>query len=234
MEAPPTGAAAAAAAAAASLHDWPMDVVRLLIAGHPKNMLPTLRLVSKTFEMCIAPSITALNIKAWPQQQQQQQQQLKTGSTASSATAADPPQRERLQFVSRVELSAPEMRLEHWAQLQHITRQLPLLQHLRIHSRMAKGAPLVPKGTTAACVAALSNLTRLDMPGSVFNINVPQPVQLPALRAASFGVVLGTAKLAAFAPYLQQVRVRRSAHAHVCSTAAAVSTNFALEIRIPA
>jgi hypothetical protein len=33
-----------------------------------------------------------------------------------------------------------------------------------------------------------------------------QQVQLPALRAASFGVVLGTDKLAAFAPQLQQVR----------------------------
>jgi hypothetical protein len=156
--------------------------------------------------MCLARSITSLDIKAWPQQQQQQMPSI--GSPNSTSTAAETPQHERLRFVSRVELSAPEMRLEHWTQLQHITRQLPLLQHIRIHSRMAKGAPLATKGITAACAAALSSLTRLDMPGSVFNINVPQLVQLPALRAASFGVVLGTDRLAAFAPHLQQVSVR--------------------------
>jgi hypothetical protein len=156
--------------------------------------------------MCLARSITSLDIKAWPQQQQQQMPSI--GSPNSTSTAAETPQHERLRFVSRVELSAPEMRLEHWTQLQHITQQLPLLQHIRIHSRMAKGAPLATKGITAACAAALSSLTRLDMPGSVFNINVPQLVQLPALRAASFGVVLGTDRLAAFAPHLQQVSVR--------------------------
>ncbi|WIA33692.1 hypothetical protein OEZ86_006810 [Tetradesmus obliquus] len=157
--------------------------------------------------MCISASITSLDIKAWPQQQQQQQQQQahSPGSPGSLNNTADAVQHhQRLQCVTRLEVNSPEMRLEHWAQLHSITSQLPLLQHIRIHSRMAKGAPLATKGITAACAAALSSLTRLDMPGAVFNINVPQQVQLPALRAASFGVVLGTDKLAAFAPHLQQ------------------------------
>ncbi|WIA13550.1 hypothetical protein OEZ85_007119 [Tetradesmus obliquus] len=168
--------------------------------------------------MCIAASITSLDIKTWPQPQQQQQQQQQqqkkqqqqqahspTSPGSFNSAAAIAQQHQRLQCVTRLEVNSPEIRLEHWAQLHSITRQLPLLQHIRIHSRMAKGAPLATKGITAACAASLSSLTRLDMPGAVFNINVPQQVQLPVLRAASFGVVLGTDKLAAFAPHLQQL-----------------------------
>jgi hypothetical protein len=91
-----------------------------------------------------------LSIKAWPQQQQQQQQQQvhSPGTPAClSSAAASSLQQQRLQYVSKVEVSTPEMRLEHWAQLQRITNQLPALQHIRIHSRMAKGAPLAQRAS---------------------------------------------------------------------------------------